>query len=210
MEEEPLIGIERHRLATDGQGVTTLAAFHGCPLHCKYCLNPHSLDPEHLCILMTPEELLDEVMIDDLYFQATGGGITFGGGEPLLRSSFIRKFIEIAPKEWHFTLETSLNVAQHHLEEVLPLIHEFYIDIKDMNPDIYKAYSGISNKRVIDNLRLLSSHQTDKKITIRLPHIPDFNEDADRDSSEQQLREMGFNDFDRFEYITDRKEIGLA
>ena len=46
MKAVPLIGIARHRLTIDGEGVTTLVAFHGCPLRCKYCLNPTSLQPD--------------------------------------------------------------------------------------------------------------------------------------------------------------------
>lgn len=42
----PVAAIARHRLTTDGQGVTTLVAFAGCPLRCRYCLNPHTLDTE--------------------------------------------------------------------------------------------------------------------------------------------------------------------
>ena len=82
----PIIGIDRHRLTTDGEGVTTLVAFHGCPLHCKYCLNPQCLSPDGVLRTITPSELYSEVEIDDLYFVATGGGICFGGGEPLLHS----------------------------------------------------------------------------------------------------------------------------
>ena len=92
----PIIGIERHRLTTDGEGVTTLVAFHGCPLYCKYCLNPQCLSPNGVLRTITPSELYSEVEIDDLYFVATGGGICFGGGEPLLHSEFI---VEIAQDE---------------------------------------------------------------------------------------------------------------
>lgn len=42
----PILGVNRHRLLIDGEGVTTLVAFHGCPLHCKYCLNPQSLSDD--------------------------------------------------------------------------------------------------------------------------------------------------------------------
>ena len=87
-----MIGISRHRLAIDGEGVTTLVAFHGCPLRCKYCLNPHSLSKDTQCIERSVEKLIDEVRIDQLYFLATGGGITFGGGEPLLNSAYIKEF----------------------------------------------------------------------------------------------------------------------
>ncbi len=91
----PIIGIDRHRLTTDGEGVTTLVAFHGCPLHCKYCLNPQCLSPDGVLRTITPSELYSEVEIDDLYFVATGGGICFGGGEPLLHSKFIEEFVKI-------------------------------------------------------------------------------------------------------------------
>ena len=77
------IGIRRHRLTTDGEGVTTLAAFWGCPLRCQYCLNPYCMDEHFKGEMLTPQELYDRVKIDDLYFRASGGGVTFGGGEPL-------------------------------------------------------------------------------------------------------------------------------
>ena len=198
-----MIGISRHRLAIDGEGVTTLVAFHGCPLRCKYCLNPHSLSKDTQCIERTVEELIDEVRIDQLYFLATGGGVTFGGGEPLLNSAFIKAFCEQCPKEWRISIESSLNVPRKNVEDVLPFVKEWIIDIKDMNPDIYKAYSGISNERVIDNLRWIASEHADLLpcITIRLPHIPDHNTDDDRNSSQAFLETLGYTNFDRFEYI---------
>ena len=198
-----MIGISRHRLAIDGEGVTTLVAFHGCPLRCKYCLNPHSHSKDTQCIERTVEELIDEVRIDQLYFLATGGGVTFGGGEPLLHSAFIKAFCEQCPKEWRISIESSLNVPRKNVEDVLPFVKEWIIDIKDMNPDIYKAYSSISNERVIDNLRWIASEHADLLpcITIRLPHIPDHNTDDDRNRSQAFLETLGYTKFDRFEYI---------
>lgn len=84
-----VIGISRHRLGTDGKGVTTLVAFHGCPLRCKHCLNKECWEPEERFKRYTPQSLYDEVKVDDLYLRATGGGITFGGGEPCLQADFI-------------------------------------------------------------------------------------------------------------------------
>lgn len=198
-----LIGISRHRLAIDGEGVTTLVAFHGCPLHCKYCLNPHSLSKETQCIERSVEALIDEVRIDQLYFLATGGGITFGGGEPLLNSAYIKEFCQQCPKEWRISIESSLNVPRKNVEDVLPFVKEWIIDIKDMNPEIYKAYSGISNERVIDNLKWIASEHPDllASISIRLPHIPDYNTDDDRNKSQALLETLGYTNFDRFEYM---------
>ena len=66
-----LIGIARHRMAVDGEGVTTLVAFHGCPLRCKYCLNPQSITNDTMCMEHTVEELIDEVRIENLKWIAS-------------------------------------------------------------------------------------------------------------------------------------------
>ena len=91
----PIYAIDRHRLATDGKGVTTLVAFHKCLLKCKYCINPQTWQIDKISKKMTAKELYDEVKKDNLYFLATGGGITFGGGEPCLHSDFIKQFLII-------------------------------------------------------------------------------------------------------------------
>lgn len=198
----PFIGIVRHRLATDGKGVTTLVAFHSCPLRCKYCLNPQCLDPEKVWRTISTSELLDELLLDNLYFLATGGGVTFGGGEPLLRSEFIDEFCRIKPTEWKINVETSLNVDRSHLERVLHHVDEYFIDIKDTNPNIYKEYTTRDNAQVLDNLRWLLSHEgMAEKIIVRLPHIPQFNSQADVDRSRALLEEMGVKNFNEFDYI---------
>ena len=197
----PLIGICRHRLVTDGQGVTTLVAFHGCPLRCKYCLNAQCLRSDGIWHQMDMMKILDEVMVDDLYYKATGGGVAFGGGEPLLRSDGIVDFCKSRPKEWRIYIETSLNVERRSLEAVAPYIDYYYIDVKDMNPDIYRRYTGKSNRRVVSNLRWLASNVDVGKVTIRLPHIPDYNTAQDVERSQRQLEAMGFRVFDRFWYI---------
>lgn len=197
----PLIAINRHRLTTDGEGVTTLVGFHGCPLHCEYCLNAQCLQADGVWCRLTPGELYSEVEIDDLYFMATGGGICFGGGEPLLRSDFIKAFAEIMNPEWKLTIETSLNVPFENVKAIASLVQMWYVDIKDMNPDIYKAYGCKENKQVVSNLQWLAANGYADKVIIRLPLIPEYNTDEDRQRSQQQLAEMGFTNFDKFNYI---------
>ena len=198
----PLIGISRHRIMVDGKGITTLVAFHDCPLRCRYCLNRQCLDPNGILRTMTPEQLLEETRIDDLYFQATGGGITFGGGEPLLRSRFIEAFCRIAPPEWNIAVESSLNVTQIHLQRLLPFINQYIIDVKDMNPTIYRNYTTKNNARSIANLHWLVSQGMADKVKIRLPEIPEYNTPSDVDESQKTLEAMGYHDFERFTYLT--------
>ncbi len=200
--EAPLIGICRHRLTTDGTGVTTLVAFHGCPLHCKYCLNSQCLSPDGVWRVMTAADIMVKLQKDDLYFRATGGGVCFGGGEPLLRSDMLVELSRQMPHEWAVTIETSLNVPLQRVEAVAPFVSQWIIDIKDMNPDIYQSYTGIGNLRVRENLLWLAAHVDKERILIRLPLIPRYNTPTDVADSRRQLEALGFTHFDEFEYIT--------
>ena len=73
MTQAPFIAISRHRIQTDGEGVTTLCGFYGCPLRCKYCINPQSFRDNTKKILHTPESLYNAVKLDDIYFLAIDG-----------------------------------------------------------------------------------------------------------------------------------------
>ena len=197
----PFFGVSRHRIGTDGKGVTTLCTFHGCPLRCKYCLNPQGLDPDTVCKQYTPKELYDKVKIDELYFLATGGGITFGGGEPLLNPDFLEEFRKICGPDWHLTVETSLNISPSTVERMALVLDEFIVDIKDTDPVIYQSYTGLPNDRVLSNLaRLIALVGTDR-ITVRVPKIPHFNTEENRESSKKLLSEMGIIHFNLFDYI---------
>ena len=202
MKTAALVGISRHRLTTDGEGVTTLVAFHGCPLRCKYCLNPQSFAQEGVWKQYDCEQLYEEVKIDELYFLATHGGVTFGGGEPALQSNFISEFRRLCGTGWKITIETSLNVPQENIERLLPVVDCYIVDIKDMNNDRYETYTGKSNTRVIENLRWLVIQGKAKQITVRVPHIPSYNTETDIENSIHQLKEIGLSDFDRFTYRT--------
>ena len=92
----PLIGISRHRLATDGEGVTTLVAFHGCPLRCRYCLNEQCLRADGVWREMDVQEILEEVMVDDLYFKATGGVAVLY--QKCVKSSRLVAFKDLGPE----------------------------------------------------------------------------------------------------------------
>ena len=197
----PFIAVNRHRLATDGEGVTTLVAFHGCPLRCRYCLNPQCLQVDGVWRRLTPGELYSEVEIDDLYFIATGGGICFGGGEPLLYPDFIRTFSKLMNPEWKLTVETSLNVPLENIKTIAALVLMWYIDIKDFSPTIYNAYTGKDNTQVIRNLVWLAANGYADKVFLRLPLIPDYNTEEDRLLSQQRLEALGFAHFDKFTYL---------
>lgn len=195
-----IFGISRHRLTTDGEGVTTLVAFNGCPLRCKYCLNKVSWDMAKGRDYM-PEMLFEEVKIDQLYFLATHGGVTFGGGEPLLQVEFIKAFRELCGPQWQILAETSLNVPFENVQTIDPILDGYIIDIKDMNPEIYQAYTGKDNSVVLANLEWLLKSGDPDRIMVRVPHIPEFNTDEDVAKSIERLTAMGVKNIDEFNYI---------
>ena len=194
------IGVARHRMGRDGKGVTTLAAFHGCSLHCQYCLNPACLDSRKQFPRYTPEQLYDKTAIDNLYFLATGGGICFGGGEPLLQADFICRFREICNPDWKITVETSLSVPPENLQAVAAVTDAFIVDIKDTNDTIYQAYTGRSNRQALSNLEWLLQTAGAERVMVRVPLIPGFNSEPDRQRSVELLQAMGVRQLDCFTY----------
>lgn len=197
-----VITFSRLRMQTDGKGVTTLVCFYGCPLRCRYCLNPFSFAEDTRCSDMTPQMLYDAVKRDELYFLATGGGVTFGGGEPLLQASFLREFRRICGKAWHLCAETSLWVTEQQVRIAAECIDHFYVDVKDTNPQIYREYTGRDNEKVLHNLRLLLLLAGPERVTVRLPLIPGYNTEEDRQASRELLMQMGVTNFDCFTYQT--------
>ena len=144
-----IMGINRHRMGTDGKGISTLITFYGCPLNCKYCLNPQCKKESTPCTYIEPNNLVNLLMVDDIYFKSTGGGIVFGGGEPLLNAEYIKEVCDLVPLQWKIRIETSLNVKWDKIELLLPYIDQWIIDIKDSNTEIYKNYTGVENLSLI-------------------------------------------------------------
>lgn len=199
----PVFNIARHRLQTDGKGVTTLVGAYGCPLRCRYCLNPHAWNPQTLekCVMLTPEALYEKVKIDELYFLATGGGVTFGGGESLLHVDFIRQFRRLCGPDWTLTLETSLNVSEERFLKILDSVNDFIVDIKDLNPSVYETYTGRPIDKTANNLKLLAERISPEHIHIRVPKIPKYNSKKHVLSSLETLKSMGFENIEIFPYI---------
>lgn len=195
----PLLSLSRLRMEVDGEGVTTLIAGCGCPLSCKWCINAKILHRSPVPV--TAQQLFDRVKIDDLYFQATGGGVTFGGGEALLHTEFIRRFRRLCGSSWRIYAETSLHVPAEQIHTAAQCIDGFIVDIKDMNPAIYRAYTGQEAATAHDNLKLLLSLVGSERIVVRVPLIPEFNTEADQAHSIQVLKAMGVTRLDPFSYI---------
>lgn len=195
----PIYSISRLRFGTDGKGITSLVAFMGCPLRCRHCINNWCHSDPSQARLMSPEDLYGELMIDDIYFQMTGGGVCFGGGEPTLYPEFIRQFRKVCGSRWRITVETALTCTEDVIPEMARSVDRWIVDVKDLSEEIYEEYTGKRND-IRSKLRVLLD--AGAETTVRVPHIPGHNSDADVARTIGELRSMGFNDIDEFTYIT--------
>lgn len=217
--------IERHRIDSDGKGVSTLVVLDACHMNCKYCPNrsfinvntPYFEDHQIYFNMgdlykrtynFDDDLVLKETKVDELYFSMTGGGVVFGGGEPLLFINDIKRFKEKCPDWWGLRVETSLNVKTKDVEAGIDVFDQWFVDVKTLNPDIYRAYTGFSNSCLHRNLLLFASKGLQNKVLIRLPLIPGYNDENDIEKSKSKLTSLGFEHFDIFEYqIEISKEI---
>lgn len=206
----PIFAIDRLRMGTDGHGVTTLVCFMGCPLNCAYCLNDRchgevfesdGVTPRRSIMMLTPQELYDRVKIDNIYFQATGGGICFGGGEPTLYADFISQFHKLCGSSWKITIETSLHLCSFSTIELLaPIIDKWIVDVKDMDSEIYRQYTG-RQSHVLQSLTCLDRLNLMDKVTVKVPLIPDYNTEENVNESIEKLKRRGFNHIETIRYI---------
>ena len=196
----PLLAVERLRMGTDGTGVTTLVASAGCPLRCRWCINKALLEKAP-AENVSAQELIERVKIDELYFLATGGGVTFGGGESLLHALFIRRFRELCPRAWRLCAETSLAVPRENVETAAEAVDFFLVDCKDMDRAIYLRYTGGDGDLMEGNLRYLLERVGPERVLVRVPRIPEYNTPEDQTRSASALRAMGVTRLDLFDYV---------
>ena len=194
----PLLALSRHRMEMDGEGVTTLAAGAGCPLSCAYCINKTLLCQAPTFV--TPQELYDRVKIDDLYFRATNGGLTFGGGEALLHLDFYEALRPLCAG-WRFTAETSLNLPRPVIERAARIFDAFIIDVKTLNGAVYARYTGRPMGPLMGSLKYLAQVKDPADLRVRVPHIPGYTEDYDEKRTESILRTLGYTQIERFSYV---------
>ena len=194
--------ISRLRTYTDGDGVSTLIGSMGCPLRCAYCFNPFSWDGSLEPKTYAVDELYEEVKRDNIYFLSTGGGLVFGGGEPLLYHEFIKEFIKkYKSTGWKFTLETSLSVKKDILRDIIDYIDFFIVDTKDMDKNRYELYTKGDYELFLSNLKFLIDKVGSDRIRVRVPKIPKLNTVDDVKTNYRTLKDMGFSNIDVFNYV---------
>ncbi len=122
-------------------------------------------------------ELVCFLLKDKLFFDVSGGGVTLSGGEPFFQKEFCLALLkELKKNGIHTVVETCGYVAPETLSAAMPYVDLFYFDLKHLDPNIHKAFTGTDNRLILENLTFLTSCKKD--LVLRIPVIPGVNLDA--------------------------------
>ncbi len=173
----------------DGPGVRTIVFLKGCFLRCKWCCNPESQKKEIQTMIqngkektvgkdVTVKEILDIVKQDMPYYRRSGGGMTLSGGEMLCQSEFAYALLRSAKELGINTaVETTGFAPYETVSKLLPYIDTVLMDIKHINSEKHKAFTMQPNELILENAAKIAKDA--KKLIIRVPVIPTFNDTED-------------------------------
>jgi pyruvate formate lyase activating enzyme len=127
---------------------------------------------------MTVEQVMTEIERDIPFYDESGGGATFSGGEPLLQSAFLLELLEACARAGiHRAVDTSGHADRAVILEVARKTDLFLYDLKHMDSEVHRKYTGAGNERILENLELLAA--AGAAIRVRFPLIPGINDDRD-------------------------------
>ena len=134
---------------------------------------------------MTVAEVMREVRKDVVFYDESGGGATFSGGEPLMQPEFLLTLLEACRAEGiSTTVDTTCYAEPEVVGRVAEMADLFLCDIKHMDSELHRQHAGTSNERILENIRRLA--EAGKRIVIRVPVVPGFN--SDRKNVEETAR----------------------
>lgn len=184
----------------DGPGLRTTVFLKGCPLRCWWCQNPESqlLEPEKLDsegqrrhnkwnaidngeMIGTEigvESIIEEIEKDVIFYDESGGGATFSGGEPLMQPHFLETLLAACKeKDIHTAVDTSGYASWEVFEQIMPATDLFLYDIKLIDPSLHRKYVEADNAVILENLKKLDA--ADASYFVRIPLIPEVTDTAE-------------------------------
>lgn len=173
----------------DGPGIRTTVFLKGCPLQCRWCHNPESRDEsiqtltkntifdgvqfcenEEVGKKITLGTLLEELEKERIVMEESKGGVTFSGGEPLLQHGFLASALKMCKAAgFHTAVDTSGYARIQVFERILPFTDLFLYDLKIMDDQLHRDYTGVGNRQIHRNLEWLAAGNAE--IRIRIPLI---------------------------------------
>jgi len=168
----------------DGPGIRTTVFLKGCPLRCWWCHNPESIkqissnengscSESEISFIKkySVNNVLEIIKKDLVFYDESGGGVTFSGGEPLVQIDFLEEILKVCKKEYiTTTVDTCGYVSTESFKRIYKHTDLFLYDFKLLNNELHQKYTGVSNQLIKENLEFLNS--AGAKIIVRIPLIP--------------------------------------
>ncbi len=172
----------------DGPGIRTTVFLKGCKLDCWWCHNPESIKklPKEIELgsllgldkrwgpagrECSVEELFSEIKKDQLFYDESGGGVTFSGGDPLVQYEFLTELlIKCKDAGIHTAVDTSGCADRKLFDMIYEYTDIFLYDVKILDEAMHKKFTGIGNYGILENLRYLT--KKGDKVIVRIPLIP--------------------------------------
>ena len=185
-----IFNIQRYAIH-DGPGIRVTVFLKGCPLRCWWCHNPESqrkniesvqhstmlddnsciVEEENIGNVMRVTDVMWEIEKDRIFFDESGGGVTFSGGEPLMQPEFLKTLLEqCKEEELHTVLDTTGYASPEIFDSIFDDVDLFLYDLKLIDDALHYQYTGVSNALILENLQKFS--QQKKPLWIRFPVIP--------------------------------------
>lgn len=154
--------------------------------HCNRCKGITAQNSDFVCYndaklicgkKYTADEVFDVIIKDKVFYKNSGGGVTFSGGECMLQIDFLEKILKKCKESGiHTAVDTAGNVLWENFERILPFTDLFLYDIKTLNNELHKKYTGVSNNLILQNLKML--FEKSANVWIRIPVICKVNDNA--------------------------------
>jgi pyruvate formate lyase activating enzyme len=148
-------------------------------IRCKTCVQTCPSEAhEFIGQTVTAGEVVDKIKKDIVFYDESRGGVTFSGGEPLMQVEFLLELLDACVQlDIHRTVDTTGYADAELLLSVAARTDLFLYDLKHLDAEKHRNYTGVSNKKILDNLKLIAQHGA--KVNIRIPIIPGFNADEE-------------------------------
>lgn len=126
------------------------------------------------------EDVVEEALRDLPFYQSSGGGVTLSGGEPTMQMDFACEILSgVKEAGGHTAMETCGYAPWRSFEKLLPALDMVLYDVKQMDSARHKAYTGVENGLILENLRRLCSRDVQAEIVVRTPVIPGYNDQTE-------------------------------
>ena len=174
----------------DGPGIRTIVFLKGCAMRCAWCCNPESQEFAIQTMAegdrvktvgqdVTADQIMPEILADLPYYRRSGGGVTLSGGEVLCQADFAAELLrECKAAGLHTAIESAASLSYEKIEKLLPYLDLYLLDIKHMDGEKHKEYTGLSNEIILENAKRLGTSGVE--LIVRTPVVPGFN-DSDED-----------------------------